>query len=345
MTKLHLDEIVALGIDRRRGNLLGIQPYLLVEDYASPATLRAKLDGYLAVAAERGWLNPKTIVVWPEHIGTWLVVAGEGQLPRRAGSVQLASFWLVLRHPIGIAKGWLMAWGRARLRDAIFRVKAQMMARAYQQLFGSLAQHYGVTIVGGSIILPGPFVANGRLKTSQSALYNVSLLFHPDGAPDPQLVRKNFPTWDEQEFIAPGLPFDLPVFETPAGRLGVLICADAWYPIGYERLTAQGATLLAVPSFLTGHQVWNQPWEGYNGSRAPGDVDYRDLDRISEGEAWLKYAMPARILRSGLEVGINVFLRGRLWDLGGDGHTLIVHQGTFEEAQHVHGAAIVNRWL
>jgi predicted amidohydrolase len=43
----------------------------------------------------------------------------------------------------------------------------------------------------------------------------------------------------------------LPVYETRAGRLGVLVCADSWYPAPYQYLKEQGVELLAVPSFVS----------------------------------------------------------------------------------------------
>lgn len=33
---------------------------------------------------------------------------------------------------------------------------------------------------------------------------------------------------------------DLPVFETPVGKLAVLICADSWFPEQYKALKEKG---------------------------------------------------------------------------------------------------------
>src|SRR5688572_2533805 len=65
------------GSDQGHGNLLGIQPELYRADYRSPLHLHRKLAAYLDKAQDEGLLNPKTVVVLPEHIGTWLVAVGE----------------------------------------------------------------------------------------------------------------------------------------------------------------------------------------------------------------------------------------------------------------------------
>jgi hypothetical protein len=55
--------------------------------------------------------------------------------------------------------------------------------------------------------------------------------------------------------------------------------------------------------------------------------------------------MAGRGVRAGIRHGINVFLRGELWDLGSDGHTLTIRDGAVLQADHVSSATIVNSWL
>lgn len=77
----------------------------------------------------------------------------------------------------------------------------------------------------------------------------------------------------------------------------------------------------------------------------PDDVDPKDVGRLTEGQAWLKYSLPGRLRSSGANWGLTVFLRGALWDLGSDGHTIVVDGPAVTEAKHVSGAALVNCWL
>mgnify|MGYP000989722614 FL=1 len=75
MRDLNIQQVISFGADVGRGNLVGIQVDMSPLDYATADTLRARLDGYLAAARAQGWLNERTIVVFPEYLGTWLVAA------------------------------------------------------------------------------------------------------------------------------------------------------------------------------------------------------------------------------------------------------------------------------
>ncbi len=345
MAELHLDELVEYGTNAQQGNLLGIQPFMLPADYACEETFYAKINAYLSVAQQRGWLDPKTIVVLPEYIGIWLAAAGEKPRVYQATSVAVAMQTLILSHPLRFIAAFLSAKAKDRVKYGVFRLKAQEMARLYQRVFSRLASDYRATIVAGSILLPSPRIDGGNLAIGRGKLYNVSLVYKPDGSPYGHIIHKVYPVWDELPFVARGDLAALPVFDTPTGKLGVLICADSWYPDAYETLQAKGAELVAVPSYLAPDGIWNQPWRGYNGGAAPADVNAGDVQALTEGEAWLKYALAGRASKAGIRYGINVFLRGKLWDLGSDGHTVMVRNGTVVEAKHVSGAAVVNCWI
>ncbi len=53
------------GSNSGQGNLLGIQPYLTLQDYRSAETLSQKLETHLALARQKGWIGPETIVLFP----------------------------------------------------------------------------------------------------------------------------------------------------------------------------------------------------------------------------------------------------------------------------------------
>lgn len=342
---LRLEHLASFGADSGRGNLLGVQPHLTPLDYAAPQRFRAKLEGYLAAAQAQGWITPRTVVVFPEHLGTWLVALGERRGLYAAPTVAQALRALALSHPLGLAWHWPQAAAADRTAAALFAVKAQAMAETYHRTFSALARAYGCTVVAGSILLPDPTIEEGRLVVRRGPLQNVSAVYGPDGALHPALVRKVHLTPAEQPLARGAAPADLPCFDTPAGRLGVLICADSWYPEPYARLRHQGVELVAVPSYLEVSGVWQRPWRGYAGMATPPDVDPADVGQLTEGEAWLRYALAGRLRSSGARYGINVFLRGTLWDLGADGHTIAVAGDRVYEAPHGDGAALVNLWL
>ncbi|MGY4534780.1 putative amidohydrolase [Pseudomonas sp. TE3786] len=327
------------------GNLLGIQPEMFSGDYHSVELLRLKLAAYLHKARDAGLLNGKTVAVLPEHIGTWLVVSGEKAEVYQAQTIDSAMAWLAASNPLKLGRALLSAKGEDRLQDALLRMKGEAMARDYQAVFGGLAKDFGITLVAGSIVLPEPRVENGQLVVGDGPLYNVSLVFGSDGAPLGQPQRKVYPIRDEQTFTAAAPASDLQVIDTPAGRLGVLICADSWYPAGYTELSKQGVQLLAVPAFLTGNGNWSKPWGGYNGAPTPSDVALQPGE-VSEGQAWQRLAMASRLQSSGAQAGLTVFMRGQLWNLGSDGQSLLAtEQQVSLVNEGGHGGRLLNIWL
>ena len=347
MTDLNIPNLHQLGSNRGHGNLLGIEPYMVPQDYASADSFYNKLKMYLLAAQREQWLNEKTIVVFPEYIGSWLVLAGESEKVFQAATFNAATQALVLNNLWRFIKTFLASKEKNKTNAAFFRMKAKQMADIYHDVFSQLAKEFAVTIVSGSIILPAPHISNGGLTLSDGPLYNVSLVYQPNGEPHPQPILKAFPTTEELDFMSYVSANDIPSFDTPAGRLGVLICADSWFPQGYESLKEHKIELLAVPSFggIT-TTTWNDPWNGYNGWETPDDVDNADPHTLTEGQAWIKYALSGRIRSSGAKYGVNVFLRGKLWDhnAGGWPATLVRDGEVFVEEQ-TDKAAILNLWI
>lgn len=319
-----------------RGNLLGIQPELFPSDYQSVSRLRLKLAAYLDKARDEGLLNDKTVVVLPEHIGTWLVATGEKEQVYGARTLGAAMAWLALGNPLGTLGALWDAEGEDRLGDALLRMKAEPMARDYQTLFGGLAKTYGVTLVAGSIVLPAPRVDGGTLRVGDGPLYNVSLVFGPDGHPLGQPQRKVSSSGGERRVTGAARRDDLDVVDTPAGRLGVLFYADSEDAASHAELARHGAQLLAVPAFV-------------------GERHRDQADRLLQPAPLPPSACPlppsvaaapASPLRaSGVQAGIAVFMRGRLWDLGSAGRSLVLAQDGARLVDDGQGARLINLWL
>jgi len=104
-----------------------------------------------------------------------------------------------------------------------------------------------------------------------------------------------------------------------------------------------GVDIIAVPSYISGQFVWDNPWEGYNGAPTPGDVNQDDIGRITEGQAWDKYAL-SRISQTNARYGINVSINGILWDLGCDGRSSLIQDNSIVITSSI-GPAILNLWL
>ncbi|PJZ53332.1 nitrilase-related carbon-nitrogen hydrolase [Leptospira adleri] len=340
-----LERTLVDGVDSGKGNLLGIQPWMLSEDYASADRFREKIESYLLVAKERGFLNPKTIVVFPEYLGTWLVVSGEKESVYGADRMKEAMENLVLSNVFSFVRNWFRSKGEDGVSDAVFRMKSKEMLFAYQNTFSALSKKYSITIVAGSILLPEPSVEGGIIRIGEGSLQNGSFVFLPDGSVAENSSLKIFPVDDEKPFVRASSLKDLKTVSTPAGKIGILVCADSWYPEVYETFRKENVTMVLVPSFVAPDKAMDEIWKGYNGSENPSDIQKEDIGKIREGQAWLKYALAGRISKSGASFGMNVFLRGDLWDLGSDGETIFVSGSTSKTHPRIYGASIVNLWL
>lgn len=90
------------------------------------------------------------------------------------------------------------------------------------------------------------FVA-GINERSGDKLYNSSVLVSPDG--EVGVYRKLHLFRREKEFFEPG-NLGLPVFESPWGKIGMLICFDWMFPEVWRIMALKGVRLVCHPSNL-----------------------------------------------------------------------------------------------
>lgn len=75
-------------------------------------------------------------------------------------------------------------------------------------------------------------------------LFNSSVLIGPDGYIG---KYRKLHLWNtEKYFFEPG-DMGLPVFNTPMGRIGMLICYDMWFPEAFRILALKGADVVCCP--------------------------------------------------------------------------------------------------
>ena len=85
----------------------------------------------------------------------------------------------------------------------------------------------------------------GALQRDGEKVYNVATLFLPDGSRH-DYRKTHLPFMGADRFCAPG--DELEPFETPWGRIGVLICFDLRPPEPARTLALKGADLILVPT-------------------------------------------------------------------------------------------------
>jgi nitrilase len=126
----------------------------------------------------------------------------------------------------------------ARLRE-----NAVDLARGDLQPLQDAAARHAVTIVIGINELDSEF--------SGTTLFNTVVVIGPDGA----LLnrhRKLMPTNPERMVWGMGDASGLKVVDTPAGRLGSLICWESYMPLARYALYAQGIEIYVAPTWDTG---------------------------------------------------------------------------------------------
>ncbi|MBT9485313.1 carbon-nitrogen hydrolase family protein [Sediminibacterium sp.] len=342
------NSIVSAGVDSGKGNLLGIQPALQPIHYANKVTLRDNLRSYMQAARARGLITPKTIVVFPEYIGSWLVAMEQKSNVYEKANLTDAMTAVITANLFKFLVAYITVPDGVTEKDkyAAFAMKAKQIAETYDEIFSELASEFKVTIVAGSIVLPEPSINEmGKLKIERGKLYNTSVVYNPEGKIQGPLVKKIFPINEEAGFTTSGDVAQVPVFNTPSGKLAVLICADSWYPAAYTKLGTD-IKMIAVPSLGAVDSVWNAPWNGYNGFKAPNDVDTSDYKKITEGEAWQKYSMGPRSVNAGIAYGMNVFFTGNMWGKKAEGRVIVLDKNDLTVLSPTTTTGrIVNQWL
>lgn len=339
--KLDLNHVVVYKDKKTIFYVIGIQPWMETYDYTNEDSFYRKLNYYFKIAKEKNLLVEPSIVVLPEYIGTWLVTLNEKKSIYEAKSINNAMTIMILSNLPEFLWNIIRSKGEDKIKDAIFRMKAKEMANAYQNIFARLAKEYRTTIIAGSILLPSPEIINGKITIGNGKIENITAVFSPTGEIIPPLVRKIYTIQDEKSFVKNASIDILPTFSTPIGNMGILICADSWYPDVYKKFRENNVNMIVVPSYLAGNDTWKKPWNGYSGWAMPEDVDPKDILNLTEGEAWIKYSLIGRITLSKAKIGMNVFLRGNLWDLGSDGMSIVVFKNRHYLGPAVEGATIV----
>ena len=91
----------------------------------------------------------------------------------------------------------------------------------------------------------GCHIVAGIAERAGDKLFNSAVLIGPQGHVG--TFRKMHLWAAENLFFEPG-DCGFPVFATPLGRIGMLICYDGWFPEAYRLCALQGADIICVPT-------------------------------------------------------------------------------------------------
>ena len=122
-------------------------------------------------------------------------------------------------------------------------------------------------------------IVGGFAELDGSTLYNSAAVVTRDGV---IAVYRKLHLWDfEKELFAPGEETP-PVVDTPAGRIGVAICYDLWFPEVARLLALHGAEVMALP---TNWPVEGRPPQGERPMEVPLVMSTAHVNRMAVAAA------------------------------------------------------------
>jgi len=291
---------------------LEIDPAVL----ASGERYRAHIDDAAACAVEEAGQADQRFVVFPEIAGHLALLALAPPQAHRAKSLGTALAAAAVRRPLEVLRGVASSRTLAP-KHAVLAALAPDAERYWRSVFGPLARRHDAYVVAGS-----------HLRLSPAGdLTNASLLFAPDGRCIAVTDKVNLVPGMEDAApgglgLARGTASELPIVDTPLGRVCTLICYDGFsephtslerfVPLGPELAARGGVVIAANPS--ANPWSWDEPWPPKKLAggleRAPG----------TRADQWSREGLRASLAGTAFaRFGVTAHLVGHVLDLHFDG--------------------------
>jgi len=174
--------------------------------------------------------------------------------------------------PEQVLQGYLpdtLSWNREAVAWQIEQAEVIAKGESVQAL-QKLATQLNVHVVFGM---------TERHPERAEVLYNSAVLLGPSGVAG--VYRKVHQPGDEKHIYYPGSEF--PVFTTPLGRIGMLICYDKVFPESTRELALKGADIMIMPT------AWGYAGDGSQGDADPMVDSYTLFGRVRalENQCWM----------------------------------------------------------
>jgi predicted amidohydrolase len=91
------------------------------------------------------------------------------------------------------------------------------------------------------------YLVAGLIERDGALIYNTAVLLGPDGRLVGKYRKTTLSTVEIEDGLTPG--HDYPVFETRFGKLGLMVCYDAFFPDAARHLSENGAEVIAWPVY------------------------------------------------------------------------------------------------
>jgi predicted amidohydrolase len=280
--------------------LAAVQSKLEPEAYRTSAGFAAWIFEQTKKALVARDVSEPALLAFPELIGLPLMFF----LERSSSAIKIQEAALELSKEHWLT-GLKLGWQQPRLTNVLLP-RAVQVHQAMLQAFAQAAQAHNTYIVAGSSFLPfvdeeaaqGVFIANSRVE-------NVSFLFAPTGRLLSRTAKIHLTKGFESHLgLQPARLEDWLPSLTKLGKIGTLICYDAFFDSCIARADATGTQILVQPS--ANAAVWTGAWSA-NAS-------------LIEGQEWVARGAMQRIQNcENIQAVINPMLVGQLFDLRFEG--------------------------
>ncbi len=194
-TTISTNANITIGTNLGKGNILGIQPFLTAINYANIPTFKESIRAYLVEAKNNNLLNSKTVVLLPEHIGSFLFAYEEKESVYQKPTLEEAMKAIIFANIFKFGITYLSAPAETnKAKYGALAFKAAQTAKIYWEVFGELAKEFNVTIAAGSIILPdASHSPTGTINIKNGSLFITAAIFNIDGKINDELDKTLFP--------------------------------------------------------------------------------------------------------------------------------------------------------
>ena len=307
------DPLPVAGEDERpapeRINLVAIQMEAEPDRFADEDSYREYIFDLMDMAADKTTLGPDSLVVFPEHVGTFTVLLGDGEIIGESHDLAEAMEGIIRKNLVGLSFQRLrhqISWPRA-----LFVSRQDRMAQLYFSVFSDLARKHRSYVVAGTaalsdrtlaLYLPPEAPGHPGENPCARSVYNVSVVFGPEGEVlgaqrKVGLVELEGP--GGLDLVAED-PERIRAVPTSLGRLGIAICLDAFKDLVLDRLQEEQAEILVQPS---ANPV---PWA------------------VWQQEEWLLSSWRAVYGEQRFAYGVNPMMTGSLLDLEFFGQSALI---------------------
>jgi hypothetical protein len=188
----------SIGQNQSKGNIIGISINMTPMDYSNEEIFYSKLENILETIRSKYWLDEKTVLVFPEHFGTFLFLLDEKKSIYAIPSLEKTGENIFLHHPEFYIQKLL---SHETTLQTIISQKSEKSLQVFIRSFSRLAKIYNVNIFSGSIVSKEIILSNGQWKTGNKSLLNQSLFFLNSGEIFNQIgIKKNISEFEAKKF-------------------------------------------------------------------------------------------------------------------------------------------------